>query len=589
MLSSKAHRALALGCMAAFLAAVLVLPPSPAAAQTPSRMSGQAGFALEPGASAAVPTLPPARTALGQSELMASAIDPETYRVGPGDEFQLVVPGVFEMPVLLVVDAEGGLVLPGSAGRVQVGGHSLASAREEVRQALTRLVRQREFALSLVRPRRFKVYVTGAVTDPGAYEASPVTRVSEVIDLAGGILPNGSARTIRVQRQAGAGQAPFEIGADLAAFAGRGDLAANPPLDGGDVIRVPFRGPEVGVFGGVNLPGVYELAAGETVGSAIELAGGLAPGARLDLATLSRAGGENRSEELLDLRGAAHPSAGDSAAGGASPPMSRPLAAGDVLVIPIAADAGAIHHVEVEGEVAFPGSYPIQPGIDTPADAIARAGGFTGEANVDGVRVVRARPPAAVAAESGGATPNGESQGGTAGAAGATGNPAREPAAVTSPPAFRDLPRAERERQLLAESDTGDDVRAPSAGTPPADSVRLLAGDRIVVPRAEGRVRVDGRVRAPGLVPFTAGQEIEDYVELAGGYDKRADKRHVYVQRAGRPGLEAASGADPVRDGDAIWVPESEPRGLFGSLRDFMIFLASVATVAIVVDQVVSN
>ena len=579
----------------AFVLAVLAfgIRPAPAVAQSPGRVPGRLGPAIESGAS------PAARSALAQSELMAAAIDPETYRVGPGDEFQLVVPGVFELPIALVVDAEGGLVLPGSAGRVQVGGKSLHAAREEVQKALTALVRQREFALSLVRPRRFKVYVTGAVADPGAYEASPVTRVSEVIDRAGGIVPNGSARAIRIQRTTGSSPGGSELTADLAAFAGRGNLQANPFLDGGDVIRVPFRGPEVGVFGGVHLPGVYELALGETVGSAIELAGGLMPGARLDLATLSHADGTNRSEEALDLRGAMGASAADSSASdasgsrGAASAMARPLAAGDVLVIPLAADAAAIHHVDIEGEVAYPGSYPIRPGIDTPNEIIARAGGFTDQANVGGVRVVRARPPAAFAAEPG----DNESRGSVTGVAtgsspptGATADPGNTLGMPPeTPPAFRDLPRSERERQLLAESEAGDEVRASGADAALADSVRLRDGDHIVVPRAEGRVRVDGRVRAPGLVPFTAGSEIEDYVELAGGYDKRADKRRIYLQRAGRPALEAASGAEPVRDGDAIWVPESEPRGLFGSLRDFMIFLASVATVAIVVDQVVSN
>ncbi|HWN81103.1 MAG TPA: SLBB domain-containing protein, partial [Candidatus Udaeobacter sp.] len=202
--------------------------------------------AAEPSTTASSPE--PVRLT-GEDVLLAGQIDPTTYRVGAGDEFRLMVPGIYDAGMPLVVDAEGGILLPGSSGRVVIGGLTLEAARIEVGKGLERVVRKRDFALSLVRPRRFKVYVTGAVRDPGAQEASSVTRVSEVIDRAGGILPEGSRRLIQVQRANGE-----VVTADLAAFAGLGTLAANPFLDGGDVIRVGYRGAEVGVFGGVAAP-----------------------------------------------------------------------------------------------------------------------------------------------------------------------------------------------------------------------------------------------------------------------------------------------------------------------------------------------
>jgi protein involved in polysaccharide export with SLBB domain len=90
-------------------------------------------------------------------------------------------------------------------------------------------------------------------------------------------------------------------------------------------------------------------------------------------------------------------------------------------------------------------------------------------------------------------------------------------------------------------------------------------------------------------VPFEPGRELEEYVELAGGFDKRADKGRIYLQRAGRPGFEAAKDAKPIQDGDAIWVPENEPRGAFNSIRDVVVFLAQAATIAIVIDQLAEN
>jgi len=523
--------------------------------------------------SPAPPAPPPAS---GDEVLLAGPIDPKTYRVGPGDEFRLLVPGLFGDGIPLVVDAEGGVLLPGSAGRAMMGGLTLEEARTQVGSALGAIVRKREFALSLVRPRRFKVYVTGAVRDPGVQEASAATRVSEVVDRAG-LLPDGSRREIRIQRVSGE-----VLTADLAAFSGLGQLAANPFLDGGYVIRVAYRGPEVGIFGGVAAPGIYELAGGETLRSLVELGGGIVPGARLELATLSHRTPGQRTEEKVNLSALAVTGSSSASSETSDPVLDQPLAAGDVVVIPLDVKESAIHHVVLEGEVQFPGRYPIRSGVDTAADVLAQAGGFTSEANVAAARIVRARPeemtipdPARAGEPLPAALPS---------EAGRSAEPGTAPA-LKPPPTFADLPEATREFELSSRSESGDEVRVSWVSVPLADSVRLRDGDRLYVPRLAGRVRVDGRVRAPGLVPFEPGRDLDDYVELAGGFDKRADKRRIYLQRAGRPGFESAKDADPIQDGDAIWVSETDARGAFSSVRDVVLFLAQVATIAIVIDQ----
>jgi protein involved in polysaccharide export with SLBB domain len=471
--------------------------------------------------------------------------------------------------VTLVVDAEGGLLLPGSVGRVEVAGSSLAQAREAVGRALTAIVRGREYALSLEEPRRFKVYVSGAVAAPGAYSASAVTRVSEVIERAGGIDAGGSWRRIRVERADGS-----LIAADLALFTALGNQASNPLLAGGDVVQVPRRAEEIAVFGGVASPGEYELGAGETAGSALALAGGAVPGARLDQATLSRIvpGEFLRREVSLDLERV------DA--------RSEPLAAGDALVVPIAEeDRRAVSEVQVTGEVAFPGRYPIKPGGDTVADLLARCRGLTPHANRAGTRLWRAAP--------GSARLGSESEGAAGGAGGST-VPAGDtlgpgPSRVGVTLSFDDLPLAARETELLNRSGTGREVRLFEGEGPIGDATPLFDGDRLHVPRAEGRVQVDGRVRRPGFVPFAEGRTIAEYLDLAGGYDRRADRGRVFVQRAGRQGLESARGAVPLEDGDTIWVPEKAPRGWWTTTREVAAFAAQLATVAIIIDQVVGK
>jgi protein involved in polysaccharide export with SLBB domain len=526
------------------------LPGAGAQLRSPAGADGEALLARTGGeARAARPR--------GDSPLLAGPIDAETYVVGPGDVFGLVIPGVLDGGVTLVVDAEGGLILPGSVGRVEIAGMSLADAREAVGQALAGIIRAREFALSLEEPRRFKVYVSGAVVTPGTYSADAVTRLSEVIERAGGLARRGSERQILIERADGS-----QVTADLALFSALGSQAANPLLAGGDVVRVPVRTGEIAVFGGVASPGVYELGVDETAGSALALAGGVVPGARLDQATLSRVepGQSLRRVIPLDLE--------------LEDVRSEPLAAGDALVVPITEeDRRAVNEVEVTGEVAFPGRYPIKPGTDTVADLLARAGGLTPHANRDAMLVWRAAPGSADLASQ------------PADAAGSRGGGSLPGSGVAV--GFGDLPYITREAELLDRSETGREVRLVDGEEPLGDATRLYDGDRLHVPRAEARVRVDGRVRRPGFVPFVEGRTVADYVELAGGFDQRADRNRVLVQRAGRGGFEAARDGAPVADGDTIWVPERAPRGWWATTREIAAFAAQLATVAIIIDQVV--
>ncbi len=508
---------------------------------------------------------PPRTTVLAaDAPLLAGPIDADEYRVGPGDVLNLIVPGVIQGEATLVVDAEGGVILPGSSGRVQLAGRTLNEARNAVADALSLLARDRSFALSLERPRRFKVYVTGNVATPGAVETSAVARVSEAIALAGGVVPPGSRRQIRLRRASGE-----ESMVDLDRFALIGDLERNPLVDGGDVIEVPVRQANYGFFGGVGRPGTYELVPGETMESALALAGGPLPGARLEAVELTRfePSAETPMRTTLNLN-----VAGD---------RSRVLAGGDAVVVPRPGEFQMIHTVDVSGEVVFPGRYPIEPGIDTVADVMLRAGGFTENANRGGARLFRRVLPEADAEQQ--QAPGSVS---TLEASRPPKTKTQNEMGVDLSPRFAELPPTAREEELSSLGPTGREIPVAWTEQPFAESAMLAGGDRMVVPRTQGTVRVDGRVRSPGLVPFSPGRELDDYVLLAGGYDKNADRDRVYVQRAGREGFEHAEGAGPIADGDAIWVAEKTPRGAWTWAREIITVAAAVATVVYIIGDV---
>jgi hypothetical protein len=60
----------------------------------------------------------------------------------------------------------------------------------------------------------------------------------------------------------------------------------------------------------------------------------------------------------------------------------------------------------------------------------------------------------------------------------------------------------------------------------------LEEGDEIVIPRIRQTVLVTGAVIHAGSFPYQKGKNLQDYLELAGGYARDADKEAVYVLKA---------------------------------------------------------
>jgi protein involved in polysaccharide export with SLBB domain len=112
-------------------------------------------------------------------------------------------------------------------------------------------------------------------------------------------------------------------------------------------------------------------------------------------------------------------------------------------------------------------------------------------------------------------------------------------------------------------------------------NIRLMAGDRIVVPRRFPMVSVQGTVRAPGYVPYQPGLKVEEYVKAAGGYGGRADKGNTRVTLAATGRQVFAKDAGPLQAGDAIWVPLSQAKNGWGIARDVITTLGIAATIVL--------
>lgn len=118
----------------------------------------------------------------------------------------------------------------------------------------------------------YSVHVLGEVYRPGTYKIRPSDRITDVLQYAGNVLPNGSERSIQLRRQ---GKTKYF---DLFSYKYKGRLSQNPYLMENDVIFIPVKKGEIQIEGPVNRPGNYEIRRPITLKQAVSLAGGFSSG-----------------------------------------------------------------------------------------------------------------------------------------------------------------------------------------------------------------------------------------------------------------------------------------------------------------------
>ena len=523
-----------------FLILLASLATIPARAQTPDDLST---IRAKAAASAATPAAPDATPPI------EGRVDPDTYRVGPGDEFAFRHSDLLD-PKILRVSPAGEILFP-DAGAVPLAGLTLRQAEAKVRDVMRSYVRGKGLVFSLYRPRRFRLPVLGEVEQPGIVTVTAPVRASEAIAAAGGITPSGARRGIVIRR----GSDSLRV--DMVRFQTGGDLSGNPLVFETDVVFVPPAGRFVEILGAVAHPGRYDLVPGDRVSDLVALAGGALPQAALDRAELERfdpMGKATRSSILL--------SAEAGLQSGAEDPELSEL---DRVLIPARGKyrEGAV--VEVLGEAAHPGPYSIREGVDSARSILERAGGFTEMADLSRATIERRTDVAA-----------------------------RDTAFLRLTLGRQDLMNDEDRNYVKLRARARDAVSADLsrvlASSVGADGgvghdIALLDGDRLVIPRRFPSVSVQGEVRSPGLVPFGDGRRVDDYVKAAGGYTDRADKgaQRVTVARTGQQMKPKDAGA--IHAGDTVWVPAKPKRSSWATLRDVLTTAAQIATVYLVIDQ----
>jgi protein involved in polysaccharide export with SLBB domain len=231
----------------------------------------------------------------------------------------------------------------------------------------------------------------------------------------------------------------------------------------------------------------------------------------------------------------------------------------DQLTIRQVSQWGRKGSVTLEGEVRFPGRYPIEPG-ETLSALIARAGGLTDLAFAEGSVFLRDDLREREREQIERLITRLESdlavmmlQAGQAAAIQGVRGPDQSVAVGQS--ILGQLRRAEPLGRLVI------DLPGLLAGNKELDVI-LRDGDRLHVPEIKQEVMVLGEVQYPTSHLIRAGLDRDAYVAASGGLTVNADEERIYVVRAngavvGTSGSKwfSRSGGVEMRPGDAIVVP----------------------------------
>jgi protein involved in polysaccharide export with SLBB domain len=421
------------------------------------------------------------------------------------------------------------------------------------------------------------IRLDGHVLRPTSVQYRSGLRLTDVIPSADELKPNADQRYVLIRREEPGTRRVVVLSADLSAAWRAPATSANPLLAPRDQIyvfdletgRQAILDPIlqelklqavstepsqiVRVSGRVRVPGEYPLEPGMTVSDLIRAGGGLseeAYGGEADLARYEVRDGQSRKTDVVKI------DLDRALSGELSADVT--LAPFDFLVVKEISQWTAQETVRLEGQVRFPGEYPIELG-ETLRSVIDRAGGLTPLAFPQGsvftreslkererrqVEILADRLKQDLGTLALQAT---QISGGGA-------QQASETLAIGQS-LLADLRNAEPVGRLVIDLDS---IMANEPGS--VADVILKDGDVLRVPQTAQEVTVIGEVQSATSHLYNPALGLDDYIGLSGGTTQKADDKRIYVVRA-NGSVETGSGSrwfrntGSIQPGDTIVVP----------------------------------
>lgn len=452
-----------------------------------------------------------------------------------------------------------------------------------------------------------RVQIKGAVFRPGIFSLTEGLTLTQLIKNADSL--KGDAYTQRASILRTKGDLSSEVlEVNLqAVLEGR---QADVVLQREDVIRISSiydvqNERYIQILGEVRRPGTYPYAAGMTPEELILIAGGLQESANIKDIEIARRLEDSDSGTLSDIITTSINS--DLSFN----PNAISLEPFDQVIVRKRANFTMQRLVSVEGQVNSPGLFAIQTSVDRISDLVKRAGGVNQFAYTKGATLIRKTEFFNTESEQVRRQKNLEAlrvllkENPT--------NPeAQEELLIRL---FRDLPKekvaktdstannAKRESldQIAAET-PGVAVKFKETEAVAINLEKILAnpgseedllleeGDILNVPKLLQTVRMRGDVVYPTTLRHEQGRGLRFYINSAGGFDRRANRKQTYVVYANgavkrTKGLFGVRSYPAVEPGAEVIIPSKGPKSPL-RLGDLVGVTTGLATLALVLSQI---
>ena len=244
----------------------------------------------------------------------AAVASENSYVIGAGDVLRIKVYGDSQLSKDYEVGEDGAIRIPWIKD-FTVEGKTARQVEAQLESILGKdFLVDPQISVSVKEYKSKKIYILGAVKNPGHYSLKGPTRILEAIAMAGGTSPGGGQEFTIIRAKGGisdedVGRLMSEGNSEAVAVKGskdtkvisvdghklleKGDLSQNHPLQNGDVLFIP-KTASVYFDGEVKKPGSIPYEEGLTMMRAVSLAGGLTPSASKKVVVTRTSDGKNQ-------------------------------------------------------------------------------------------------------------------------------------------------------------------------------------------------------------------------------------------------------------------------------------------------------
>ena len=349
------------------------------------------------------------------------------------------------------------------------------------------------------------VEIRGAVFRPGMYQmGGDINTVKALVEAAAG-LTEGAIGQHAVMHRMKADRSLEMQSLDI-----RGILEGtvpDVPLRNEDVIYIASHQERnekktVTINGEVQYPGVYRYADNETIEDLIIQAGGPTEAASLVKVDVARRVVNPNSDEASDqiAQNFSFKLSPDFSIADQPDFTLQPF---DEVYVRRSPDYNEQQNISIEGEVQFEGIYALSNKGQRLSEVIRQAGGLTKRAYTEGTKLLRQMT-----------------------------QEEREMMETVLRTAQRNSGKDSIDvRKLLTNATYPVGIELEKALRNPGseDDPVLREGDRIVVPRYDGTVKINGEVLYPNTVYFKDGKSADYYIDLAGGVTSTGKKSQTII------------------------------------------------------------